>query len=304
MAEVEAMRDLQSFLRQVKEFEDDANEYVDAADFGLSKEKIALVRSAGQRTAELFKDIAPLEKVMPLVAAIAEESGGALLALLQKSQYNGEDIMTRLTELVEGALTHETLEDISLANAWLQPLVVAGKIVNLRSPGGAVHWQMEWSTTLHRKVMNAENLKDLGGVVVEILRQLFQNETAGGYSVDRIMDSIRSALRHGRVVEQKIEEAENDSAAVCNVIKGMMGDGRLVLQASPCGTAGFVIQAEYNFKQSEVVLDEQSLTECADKAMLAVPQAPRQQDEEPTGDRISPAAVALFTQVGCNALPE
>ena len=68
---------------------------------------------------------------------MAEPSGLALLALMQKSQRAGEDIMTRLTELVEGSLTHDTLEQISLSNAIMQPLIVAGLKVGRTLPATA-----------------------------------------------------------------------------------------------------------------------------------------------------------------------
>ena len=290
---------LQAFLLSGEEAEGGAASCV------LSGEQLARVRSAGRRSARLLEGIAPFETVLQLVEAMAGESGSALLRLLQNSQSSGEDVMNQLTELVEGALTIDTLEHISLANTWLQPLVVAGLRIQSkgRLPEGVVTWhRKEWGFKLLDMVEKAKSLKSLVDIAIETLRQFCESGRDAGHAV-ALVDSIRSALRHGLVVEQKIQEAEDDSAAVRNVIRGMMDHGRLVLEASPGGSSGFAIQAEYTFLEEAAVLNEQRLTECADKAMLAVPQTPRQQERDgaPTGGRISADAVMIFTQVGFSA---
>ena len=283
----------QIMLQEEEEAEEASNVETDCA---ISSEQLALIQAAGRQTAELLQGIAPLETLVQVMAAMAEPSGKALLGLLQRSQDSGEDIMTRLTELVEGALTQDTLEHISLANTWLQPLVIAGLRVRSKgeSPTGAVAWHnREWRQELHTRVERARSLSDLGHVAMDILRHLGRSSSASGHVIAQL-DSIRTALRHGRVVEQKIQEAEDDAAAVSNAIRGMLGQGQLMLEPSLDGP-GFAILAEYCFNGTAVTLDEQRLTECADKALLAVPQGPSGQAKASGG--ISADSVMLFTNV-------
>ena len=297
---------LQQIMLQEEETETEAEEENKIeTDCAISGEQLALIQAAGRETAELLQGIAPLETLVQVMAAMAEPPGKALLGLLQRSQDSGEDVMTRLTELVEGALTHDTLEHISLANTWLQPLVIAGLRVRSKgaSPAGAVAWhRREWGQVLHNRVEKATSLADVGHVAMDTLRHLGRSSSAPGH-VTAQLDSIRTALRYGRVVEQKIQEAEDDAAAVSNAIRGMLGQGQLMLEPSLDGP-GFAILAEYCFNGTVVTLDEQRLTECADKAMLAVPQGPRPSaagEQAKASGSISADSVMLFTNVSSHS---
>lgn len=148
-----------------------------------------------------------------------------------------------------------------------------------------------------QEALRAKNMLHVGRVAVKVLRDLEQTSKNAAALVSQLV-SLRSALRQGSVVAQKIQEAEDDAAAVSNAIRGIMANGCLVLDPGITGT-GFGILAEYTFNNSRVVLDEQRLTECADKALLAVPAAGHQFAGGPSAGSgaLSAGAVALFTQV-------
>ena len=94
---------------------------------GLKTEDLDSISEATQRTTQLFAFLGPegFDMVSRLVASMADVPGLSFLRVLLSSVQKGEHLATRLAELVEGALTQDTLDSVEQASALFMPLAVA-----------------------------------------------------------------------------------------------------------------------------------------------------------------------------------
>ncbi len=241
---------------------------------GLKTEDLDTVRNATQRTRELFDFLGPggFDSVFRLVGSMADVPGLAFLRILLSSVEKGEHLATRLTELVEGALTQATLDSVEQASIWFTPFCVAVLSAMDVKVDRSKFQQMSgssWSSEIQEEALGARSLASIGALMLNILSQAARRD---GNRLPERIECLRSALRQGQVVQQKLEENSDDATAVSNTVHGMVSAGHLQLSASS-DVMTFEVAGIFKFNkdQERITRDMQQLMECSDKASLAVP---------------------------------
>ena len=233
------------------------------------------------------------ELVLRLVTALAQVPGLSFLTVLLSSAQKGEHLAMRLAELVEGALTQETLAHVEQASAVFMPLCVAS-LAAMNMPVDANKFgamvQGVWSKRIQREALGAWCEAAIGDLMLNMLQEAHANHRS---NLRDFSDSLRSALRQGQVLQQKLEENSDDATAVSNTVHGMVSAGHLELTPSADGTH-FEVVGVFEFSKDPVSRDVQQLTECSDKASLAVPKGTADADN-PTA--LTQEKVQIFT--GC-----
>ena len=230
--------------------------------------------------------------VVRLVTTMAEVPGVSLFRVLLSSVQKGEHLAMRLAELVEGALTQDTLANVEQASAVFLPLCASAlAALDFRVDPNKFGMMVEstWSPEVQREALRARSQAQIGELVLNMLREAHR---VHGSRICDFFDGLRSALRQGQVVQQKLEESSDDATAVSNTVHGMVTAGQLVLTQSPDGLH-FEVTGVFLFnKNQEIRRDVQQLTECSDKASLAVPKGIADVDN-PTA--LTQEKVRLFT---------
>lgn len=264
---------------------------------GLKTEDLDSISNATQRTSQLFDFLGPegFDMVSRLVASMADVPGLSFLRVLLSSAQKGEHLATRLAELVEGALTQDTLDSVEQASALFMPLVVAVlSAMDVKVDGGKFQ-QMAghvWCWEIQRLALEARSQADIGHLMLKLLAGALQQ---AGHKLPERIECLRSALRQGQVVQQKLEETSDDATAVSNTVHGMVSSGHLQLSLSD-DAMSFEIAGVFNFNkgQERITRDMQQLQECSDKASLAVPKGKVDLDNLTA---LTPEKVQVFT--GC-----
>ncbi|CAJ1380852.1 unnamed protein product [Effrenium voratum] len=267
----------------------------------LSVEDLENVGTATERTLSLFTFLdagsagSGLDQVRRLVSSMADVPGLTFLKVLLDSAGRGQNLATRLAELVEGALTQETLASVEMSSAMFMPFCVgilsAMRIdVDPRKFSAAVGGS--WSADLQAHALHARSQNDVAELLLSMLRE---SSEIMGHRFSDVIDSLRSALRQGQVIQQKIEENSDDATAVSNTVHGMVSSGYLKLALSS-DTMRFEVNGAFVFERDQVKVTEtrdmQQLTECSDKAGLAVPKG-----EADNSTALTREKVQIFT--GC-----
>ncbi|CAK9037327.1 E3 ubiquitin-protein ligase rnf213-beta (Mysterin-B) (Mysterin-beta) (RING finger protein 213-B) (RING finger protein 213-beta) (RING-type E3 ubiquitin transferase rnf213-beta) [Durusdinium trenchii] len=235
------------------------------------------------------------EQVLRLVTTMAEGPGLSFLRVLLSSAQKGEHLAMRLAELVEGALTQETLAHVEQASAVFMPLCVA-VLWAMRSPIDANKFRVmvegEWSELIQTEALRASSQAQIGDLMLKMLRETYKIH---GSKLSEFLEGLRSALRQGGVLKQKLEENSDDATAVSNTVHGMVSGGYLELAPSTDATH-FEVLGVFKFSKDQAMItrDVQQLTECSDKASLAVPKVALDADN-PTA--LTQEKVQIFT--GC-----
>ena len=266
---------------------------------GLKTEDLDSISNATQRTSQLFDFLGPegFDMVSRLVASMADVPGLSFLRVLLSSAQKGEHLATRLAELVEGALTQDTLDSVEQASALFMPLVVAVlSAMDVKVDGGKFQ-QMAghvWCWEIQRLALEARSQADIGHLMLKLLAGALHQ---AGHKLPERIECLRSALRQGQVVQQKLEETSDDATAVSNTVHGMVSSGHLQLSLSD-DAMSFEIAGVFNFNkgkgQERITRDMQQLQECSDKASLAVPKGKVDLDNLTA---LTPEKVQVFT--GC-----
>lgn len=266
----------------------------------MKVEELDAVSTSTQRTEDLFdflgRERYGFEQVFRLVTAMADVPGLSFLKALLLSVKEGIHLGTRLAEVVEGALTQETLASVEEASTLFLPLclaVLSATGIKCGDPSRFEQMVGTWySMETVREALNAKCQADVGALMLRLLLEV-QQKTGPNFADH--LEGLRSALRQGQVVQQKLEENSDDATAVSNTVHGMVSAGYLTLSPTPDGL-GFEVQGVFNFSKGEekiVRRDMQQLTECSDKASLAVPKTTT--DDSLTA--LTPEKVQVFT--GC-----
>ena len=106
-----------------------------------------------------------------------------------------------------------------------------------------------------------------------MLRLLTEAIQKDGRKLPERIECLRSALRQGQVVQQKLEETSDDATAVSNTVHGMVSTGLLQLSLSD-DAMSFEILGVFNFNKGQ---ERESLETCSccksalTKQDLAVP---------------------------------
>ena len=235
------------------------------------------------------------ELVLRLVTTMAEVPGLSFMKVLLSSAQKGERLAMRLAELVEGALTQETLDNVERASAVFMPLCVAA-LAAMDSPidsnkfGSMV--EGEWPKQIQREALGARSQVEIGQLLLNMIQAAHQNQAS---KLGDFFEGLKSALRQGQVLQQKLEENSDDATAVSNTVHGMVSSGHLELTLSNDAMLFEVAGVfEFNKDQAMITRDVQQLTECSDKASLAVPKGSADADN-PTA--LTQEKVQVFT--GC-----
>ena len=239
----------------------------------LSTEDLDQVRNAVEMTQELFAFLSQrggdgFDMVQRLVQAMTDVPGLAFLGMLVTKR---EQLSTRLAELVEGALTPETLDAVEQAAGFFMPMCIGALRVmdqdvdSRRFETVATYW----SEDVRKSALQTRSIYGLGELV---LRMLKEAHFRFGAKLPETLESLQSALRQGQVVQHKLQENDDDATAVSNTVHGLMNSGHLVLQASG-DSQSLEVTAFFDFNGQKIYRDMQQLTECADKARLAMPQS-------------------------------
>ena len=230
--------------------------------------------------------------VFRLVTTMAEVPGLSLCRVLLSSVQKGEHLAMRLAELVEGALTQDTLASVEQASAVFLPLCAAAlAALDSRVDPNKFGMMVEttWSHDVQREALRARSQAQIGELLLNMLREAHR---VHGQRICDFFEGLRSALRQGQVVQQKLEESSDDATAVSNTVHGMVTAGQLLLTQSPDGLH-FEVTGVFLFnKNQEIRRDVQQLTECSDKASLAMPKGIADVDN-PTA--LTQEKVQLFT---------
>ena len=233
--------------------------------------------------------------VLRLVTTMAEVPGLSFLKVLLSSAQKGEDLATRLTELVEGALTQDTITNVERASAVFLPLCAAA-LAAMDSPVDANKFgpmvDREWSKPIQTSALQARSKGEIGDLMQSMLLEAHRKQ--GGKLPD-FFEALRSALRQGQVVAQKLQENTDDATAVSNTVSCMVTSGYFEL--TPGNDAmHFEVTGVFEFSkdQETITRDVHQLTECSDKASLAVPKGAADVDN-PTA--LTQEKVRVFT--GC-----
>ena len=262
----DSLQQLESALGKLNDaFEAAAN----GQQVALSTEDFDKVHTAVERTQELFASLSHrgdgFDMVQRLVQAMADVPGRAFLALLVTKK---DQLGTRLAELVEGALTPETLDSVEQAAGVFMPLCIGAlRLMDQDVDSRRFEQKMTtyWSEDVQRAALNTRSIYGLGELA---LRMLNEAHSRCGAKLDETLVSLQSALRQGQVVQHKLQENDDDATAVSNTVHGLMDSGHLVLKASE-DSQSLEIEAFFNFNRQKIYRDMQQLTECADKARLA-----------------------------------
>eukprot|EP00435_Cladocopium_sp_Y103_P059228 s32_g21.t1 len=288
---------MQRQAHSLKKMQDTIEAASEETGIGLRTEDLDSVSRATQRTQELFDFLGQgglaFEMVFRLVASMADVPGLSFLKVLLKSVQKGEHLGTRLAELLEGALTHEVLDSVEQASVWFMPLciaVLAAMDIRIDSSkfGGLVG--NFWSVEICNCALQARSQADIGALMLKLLAEALGKD--GNKLPDRIQ-RLRSALRHGELVRQKLEESLDDGTAVSNTVLGMVTSGHLQLCRS-ADAMHFDVAGIFHFNKSQEIItrDMEQLTECSHKASLAVPKDKIGADKETA---LTPEKVQLFT---------
>ena len=182
---------------------------------GLKTEDLDSVSRATERTMELFDFLGPggatFEMVFRLVASMADVPGLSFLKVLLSSVHKGEHLATRLAELVEGALTQETLDSVEQASVWFMPLCVAVlAAMDIRIDGSKVQQMAgsSWPRELQDLALQARSQADIGALMLKLMAEALHKD---GHKLPERIECLRSALRQGQVVQQKLEETSDDA---------------------------------------------------------------------------------------------
>ena len=266
---------------------------------GLKAEDLESIDHAVQKSRELFDFLghagAGFDMVFRLVSSMADVPGLSFFKVLLSSLQKGEHLATRLAELVEGALTQETLDCVEQASAWFLPLCAAFLAAMDIKVDDGKFLQMTgslWSLEIHNMALEARSQAHIGSLMLKLLDETLRKD--GPRLSDRI-ESLRCALRQGQILQQKLEETSDDATAVSNTVHGMVSGGHLLMSLSR-DAMKFDVTGVFNFSkdQERVVCDMQQLQECSDKASLAVPKG-KVDFENLTA--LTPEKVQVFT--GC-----
>ena len=259
----------------------------------LSMEDLDRVGQVTEETRELFAFLGRggFDSVLRLVSAMAEVPGLSFLKVLLDTAQKGEHLATRLADIMEGSLTPETLESVERASFIFMPLCAAVlSALNCSMDANKFRLMVEgwWSEGIRSSALQAKSITDIGGLLLKMLQQLYSKE---GHKLNEFFEGLKSALRLGQVVQQKLEENSDDATAVSNTVHGMVSAGHLELVPNSEGTQ-FEVTGVFEFNKGHEIRDMQQLTECSDKASLAVPKG---NDDNPAA--LTQEKVQVFT--GC-----
>ena len=242
----------------------------------LSTEDLDHVHNAVGRTQGLFTFLSHredgFETVQRLVQTMASVPGLAFLSLLSASASKKEQLGTRLAELVEGALTPETLDTVEQASVCFMPLCIAAlRLMDHDADPRRFQQTVAtyWSPEVQQAALQARSVRDLGELALQMLQEA---QSRFRTKLPETMESLQSALRQGQVVQHKLQENDDDATAVSNTVQGVMSSGCLQLRASS-DSQSLELWASFEFNGQKIYRDMHQLTECADKARLAMPQS-------------------------------
>lgn len=199
---------------------------------GLKSEDLNCVIAATERIAKLFPEAlgpAALDMAFSLVASMADDRGLAFLSILLSSVRKGEHLATRLAELVEGEFTEEKIHSVEQASVWFVPLCVAIlAALHIRVDDSKFEHMVGtfWSLKVRRSALGARSQLDLGALMLELFAEAFRHD---GNKLSERIESLRSALRCGLRVQQKLQENLDDATAISNTVHGMVTAGHLEL---------------------------------------------------------------------------
>ena len=264
----------------------------------LSMEDLDRVGQVTEETRDLFAFLgrSGFDSVLRLVSAMAEVPGLSFLKVLLDTAQKGEHLATRLADIMEGSLTPETLESVERASFIFMPLCAAVlSALNCSMDANRFRLMVEgwWSDAIRSSALQAKSISDIGALLLKMLQQLYSKE---GHKLNDFFEGLKSALRSGQVVQQKLEENSDDATAVSNTVHGMVSAGHLELAPNSESTQ-FEVTGVFEFNKGNKghdheIRDMQQLTECSDKASLAVPKG---NDDNPTA--LTQEKVQVFT--GC-----
>ena len=270
-------------------------------DVMLTLEDLDRVGHVTEQVQALFEFLgmgaAGFELVLRLVSALAEVPGLSFLRVLLGSAQKGEHVATRMADIMEGGLTQETLATVERASSVFMPLSVAA-LSAMNSPVDPAKFALmvedSWSDGVRGFALQATSQADIGELVLKMIKESHDRE---GPRLTEFFDSLRSALRLGQVVQQKLDENSDDATAVSNTVHGMVRAGYLELILSQ-DEMHFEVMGGFQFSKGQEsitreVRDMQQLTECSDKASLAMP---KNNDAE-TSSALTQDKVQIFT--GC-----
>ena len=257
----------------------------DDEEVALSQEDWDEVQDAVERTQELFAGLSQRQRgegfdmVHRLVRAMASVPGRAFFGLLAESANKKEQLGTRLAELVEGALTPETLDTVEQAAVFFMPLCIGALRVMDQDVDSRRFQQTVatyWSKAVQEGALQTRSIYGLGELAFRMLKEA---HSRFGAKLPEILDSLHPALRQGLVVQHKLQENDDDATAVSNTVHGLISSGQLVLKASE-DSQSLEITAFFDFNGQQICRDMHQLTECADKARLTMPQSGGKNDSE------------------------
>jgi len=208
-----------------------------------------------------------------LLDGLSKETGVSMVLQLWSKEREGARLTSHLMELADGALTAEKLNNIDLLQGWLQPIFIAARALQQKTEVEPRWTKNDWPHDFKRRVQKTTFFSGLMDVAFETLSLL---ESLPTEERTQTMDALGSALRLGRLVQQNLRESENNAAAVRNAVRGLLRSedgtdnkyGRLVFTKED---NKFQLYGIYGPPTQEKTLTENELTECADKAALAVP---------------------------------
>ena len=240
--------------------------------FTLPMEDLDRVGQVTEQTRQLFGFLGSrgFDSVLRLVASMAEVPGLSFLKILLDSAQKGEHLATRLADIMEGGLTPETLENVERASFIFMPLCAAVlSALNCPIDARKFSFMVEgwWPEEICHAALKARSITDIGDLLLRMLQQV---QSAEGCKLSDFFESLKAALRLGQLVQQKLEENSDDATAVSNTVHGMVSAGYLELSPN-LDNSRFEVIGVFGFNQERITRDMQQLTECSDKASLAVP---------------------------------
>ena len=213
------------------------------------------VSLASHETRELFDFLdaqgAGFDLVQRLVKTMAEVPGQSFFKVLLNSVQKGEHLATRLAELVEGALTQDTLASVERASGVFMPLCAAA-LSAMNCPVDANKFALmvgsEWSLDIKEKTQQCRSQADIGALLLSMLREAHRKH---GPKLGEFLENLRSALRQGQLVHQKLEESSDDATAVTNTVHYMVNSGYLKLTPSS-DAMFFEVTGIFEFNKDQV----------------------------------------------------
>ena len=248
---------------------------------------------------QLERDYGPLNwsSVAKIFQVAASDSGKEFLKLLQEFTEKNEDLVAKLTELIDDAHTINYLDDACVAIDFLQPIVYIACTVNnngtepetyLKSHHRMQYAQEDELEVIRQQARGSSESKDVARIALRVVALLAWGPNDG------IVDCVIKVLRQGGQIKEKIEEDEDDAMAVHHIIDGILSRGEFMLERSSENSSEYTIIAKYSShdEQSRDV-DEFRLMECSDKAALTVPHAAASEEDRTDAQN----RVSLFTEL-------